>query len=143
MNQKNYSLGVKLLSAFEELPEEKFEKYLLKISNNLAKIIRKFPEYSAWVQEKKRGHNVCENCGIQFEPGVIEAELHHSPLTLTEVIYNFLKERINKGEWEFTSLEILYDVLNAHFNDEIDYQIICDCCHTRIHKANKKSLQQN
>ena len=137
--QSDYLLGREILDKFEELSEEKFNKYLMKIAKSLGEIVRKTHEYKKQVENQKNGVENCEICDIEFDyKKGIEKHLHHEPLTLAEIIYNIINiDYISKGNYEFSSIDIIKDTLNAHVKGLVDFMIICDCCHRRIHKQRK------
>jgi len=125
------------ISDIHVLDDFESEGELIRYAKKLAQVYRKLYEYSEWSKARQRGTDKCENCGIEFEEDVIKPNVHHEPLTLTEIILKTIDEMLQNDE-TVNSFTILERVHEKHMNDEVGYKVLCECCHKMIHRKRKK-----
>ena len=111
-------------------------KQIEKLTRKTSNLIRKFPEYDTWAKIKRRGYTHCPICGKP--PENAKPEVHHEPLTLFEIVFNYITELIDKNEiLNYSPTEIARHILDQHLNDKIDSITICELCHKEIHNLRK------
>ena len=110
---------------------EKRGKEFHNLVEDIEKTIRQTPEYKLWSIKHRKSVDKCQVCGIEFNKK-IKAEVHHTPLTLYEIVVNALDELINSGK-ELTTTEVIDKVIDWHVNEKIGSLTICTCCHKQAH----------
>ena len=112
------------------------ERNIVRIVKKISSLVRKTPEYEIWASIKRRGYKQCPICGKP--PENARPEVHHEPLTLFEIIYNYVTELINNDEiLNYTPIEIAYKIMEKHLNDKVQSVTICEFCHKEIHNLRK------
>ena len=110
------------------------DKELMKVAKKIADSFRKLPEYKEWADYKKQRKLNCEMCGIEFDDKVVKPEVHHSSETLTELTFNIMLEQNKEDVYPTYIVLLLRDI---HLKDLVETQVLCNCCHKRIHLLNK------
>jgi len=113
-------------------PKE-FEKVVKKIEN----AIRTLPEYKEWAKRRASEYQYCQLCKIPFDETGLRREVHHTPLTLYEIVVQVINELIDAQE-HITSAKVIGEVINRHLSNEVGSLVLCPCCHKRLHYERKE-----
>ena len=109
-------------------------KELHKFVIRLKFLIRKSGEYT-WLMEFLKKYHGMYCCGVH--PNVkkwdgFQIEIHHSPLTIEDIIYIVINKRLKRNEslkMGMIAKEVMYD----HYIGLVGLYALCQVCHEYIH----------
>lgn len=110
------------------------EKELTRFTKKCVSMIRQTIEYRDWVSYVKdsMGHKIC--LFTQESSDELTVEIHHHPLTLFDYVSIVLNTYMANA-LEFSSLDIMRDVLLLHFNDQVGYVPMVTTLHEKYHNG--------
>ena len=117
------------LSKFEDDPKE-LNRFVIRTKF----LIRKSLEYQELIKflKEKRGMYCCGvHPNIKKWDGY-QIELHHTPLTITDIIYIIINKRLKRGE-SLKQSAIAKEVMYCHYLQIIPMYALCQLCHEYIH----------
>ena len=127
-NDPYYDLSFKIKD-FDDPKEEK--KYITFIK----RAIRTSPEYHLWRKYilDVIGDNYCFITNEQHEDCTIE--IHHHPFSLGKIVSGVVNKSLEKNI-EFTSFDIVKEVVELHYLNKIGYVPLITSMHERFHRGN-------
>ena len=109
-----------------------------KLISQVEKVIRDMPEYKLWAKVRASQFEYCQLCGIPFDETGLKKHVHHTPVTLYEIVVaeleEMLKERTEKnqsGNIPINTIELIDRVIEKHLSGEVMSVVLCPCCHKR------------
>lgn len=120
------------LDMFENDPKE-LHKFVVRTKF----LIRKSGEY-IWMMSFLKKYHGMYCCGVH--PNVkkwdgFQIEIHHSPLTIEDIIYIIINKRLKRGEslkMGMIAKEVMYD----HYIGLVGLYPLCQVCHEYVHSDN-------
>jgi len=108
-----------------------------KLIKQVEKVIREMPEYKKWASIRAEAHDKCQLCEIPFEETGLKKHVHHTPLTLYEIVVGEVEEMLRGGN-RIDTLELVDRVIEKHLSGEVMSVVVCPCCHKRCHYEKKE-----
>jgi len=108
------------------------EKHYVKCIKHLQRMIRGSMSYDSWQKRSKIRIEICPICGI--EKDFVKLESHHYPKTLFDVVDEHLQYLIDTNQLDKkTDFEVCQEIMDAHFNHQVNYIVLCEYCHKKYH----------
>jgi tRNA(Ile)-lysidine synthase TilS/MesJ len=104
----------------------------------IEKVIRYMPEYRRWSQIRASEHDYCQLCGVPFDETGLRKEVHHTPLTLYEIVVEELRQMTETEQAFVKTTDLIDRVIEKHLSGEVMSVVICPCCHKRLHYERKE-----
>ena len=106
----------------------------------LMKMCRTSIEYNVWQKRTKWGlPDDCPICGISYT--IAKPETHHYPKTMYEIVEEYLQKYLQDNSLEdVTPLELVHEIMQSHFSDEISYVVVCEHCHAKYHNQDPETM---
>lgn len=117
------------LEMFEDDPKE-LHKFVVRTKF----LIRKSGEYT-WLMDFLKKYHGMYCCGVHQNVKKwdgFQIEIHHSPLTIEDIIYIVINKRLKRGEslkMGMIAKEVMYD----HYIGLVGLYSLCQVCHEYIH----------
>lgn len=120
------------LDMFENDPKE-LHKFVVRTKF----LIRKSGEY-IWLMSFLKKYHGMYCCGVH--PNVnkwegFQIEIHHSPLTIEDIIYIVINKRLKRGE-SLKMGQIAKEVMYDHYIGIVGLYPLCQVCHEYVHSDN-------
>ena len=114
-----------------------------KLISQVEKVIRDMPEYKMWASIRAESKDYCQLCGVPFDETGLKKHVHHTPLTLYEIVVAELNEMLSQrtGDGEtpiIRTIELIDRVVEKHLSGEVSSVVLCPCCHKRCHYEKKE-----
>ena len=113
------------------------EKELHKFVVRTKYYIRKSYEYTKFIEFLKKYRGMyC--CGIHSNITIwdkFSVEIHHTPLTMEDIIYIVINKRMKREE-SLKQSAIAKEVMQLHYLGLVGLYPLCDACHTYVHSDN-------
>lgn len=121
----------------EKNPEKLYKRFINDITNS----IRSTPEYKLWRDLCQRNWEatqgpICGCCDGAYEEMGLKSDVHHTPVTLGEIIESVL-QNMRGIQSEITTGVIIEQILELHVEGKIPNMVVCECCHKRLHYEKK------
>jgi len=115
----------------QDLSSEKIYTFVIK---KIEFLVRKSFRYDMWQKRSKVGAKDCPICKENFY--YLKPESHHYPRTLFDIVDNILQHHIAENDIdECTEFEICDEVMNEHFQNKVDFVVLCKQCHEKYHDS--------
>jgi len=128
-------VGIELNDIYYQRSDKKEFDNLIK---QVEKVIRDMPEYKKWSQIRASEHDYCQICGIPFEETGLKKHVHHTPVTLYEIVVKELKQMTEAEQQFVKTTELIDRVIEKHLSGEVMSIVVCPCCHKRCHYEKKE-----
>lgn len=115
-------------------------KDFAKLIRKIESVIRKSAEYDVWQIRTKIGTYCCPIC--KQDPNIVNLESHHHPVTLYDIVANYIEQLINDNNLTVRPLIIADEIMQAHLRNEIEHVIICKHCHEKFHNGDNPTVIQ-
>lgn len=113
---------------FDSVEEE--QKFIKKCTS----IIRTLPEYNEWVYfiKKIQGFDTC--CITNENDEATKINIHHHPLPLFDIT-SIILENFKLNNKEFFSIDIISEVIELHFKNNIGFVPLVASLHEKYHNG--------
>jgi len=116
------------------------EAQFIRCIKQLEFMSRKSLSYDSWQKRTKYPVDKCPLCGDDFE--FAKPETHHHPETLFNVVEGILQKHIDLNDLDdFTDLQIVEEIMLAHFDKKVQYIVLCKHCHEKYHDGSPEILE--